>query len=108
MSRQQQVEYAKLVRGRSYTFDKTVYLKDEWRQVSAPTKNHLVDNAVDLVTVNNGGGLGRTQEQRQKFVFGIGTTDLNPDEYEASLRKDDEDEEEGQKGRGARPRTRTR
>lgn len=92
-----QVTWAKLVRGRVYTYDGKTFEQGTWQRVTEDQKQHLEVHALDYVTVSS--GERRVQETRDKFVFGVGTEDKNPDEYA---------EEQGQAARNASPRKRSR
>ena len=73
--------YARLVRGMSYTYNKRVFRNMVWEPVSDEEEEHLIESAVDLVTVSGGGeGSRGRSETRQKFEFRVGDPDAVEDE----------------------------
>ena len=73
--------YARLVRGMSYTYNKRVFRNMVWEPVSEAEEEHLIESAVDKVTVSGGGeGSQGRAETRQKFEFRVGNPDAVEDE----------------------------
>ena len=78
----EQVTYAKLVRGTSYAYKEHTFTKGEWKKVPEEVAMYLQETAKDPVTITDGQGT-RQGQSLSKFVFGVGTNSLNPDEYAA-------------------------
>ncbi len=92
-----QQTYAKLVRGVSYTYGGKVFLAGNWLKVTELEKAHLVKNGVDHVTVEDGDK--KIPEDRQKFVFGIGTEDDSPDQVAEKMDAGKQGDDRGTRNR---------
>ncbi len=71
---------ARLVRGMSYTYRGVSYTPDKWMPVTEEVYLHLVENAVDNVTVSGGGETRPSSETRDKFEFRAVGSDAEAEE----------------------------